>query len=335
MTPPTSGVELAQVNVARLRQPLDHPDIADFVAGLAPVNALADDSPGFVWRLQTEEGDATALRVFPDEQVIVNLSVWTSVDALRDFVYRSAHTPFLRRRAEWFERLVTPAVALWWVPRGHRPDVAEARDRLDFLAVHGVSSYAFGLRNPEPPLLVERQLPSAPEAKVLIRELDEELVRRYPEPGGTFFRLDDREVDDGRGTFLVARLDGQPVGCGALRVLEGEWPDRTAELKRMYVRPEGRGRRIGAAVLDGLLAEARRLGVRRVVLETGRRQLEALALYRRAGFEECGCWGGYARAPLSVCLGRSVADPSAAPPPANRSGSPAVPPGDTSRRGNP
>lgn len=306
MTPPAAGVELAQVNVARLRQPLDHPDIADFVAGLEPVNALADASPGFVWRLQTDEGDATALRVFPDDQVIVNLSVWTSMDALRDFVYRSAHTPFLRRRAEWFERMATPAVALWWVPTGHRPDVTEARDRLDFLALHGASPYAFGLRNPEPPLLLERQLPSAPEAAALIRQLDEELVRRYPEPDGTFFRLDDREVDEGRGAFLVARLDGQPVGCGAVRVLDGEWPQRTAELKRMYVHPDGRGRRIGAAVLDGLLAEARRLGVRKVVLETGRRQLEALALYERAGFEECGCWGQYSQASLSVCLGRSV-----------------------------
>jgi GNAT superfamily N-acetyltransferase len=235
------------------------------------------------------------------------MSVWTSVEALGDFVYRSAHTPFLRRRTDWFDRLDTPSVALWWVPAGHQPGVAEARARLDFLALHGPSPYAFGLRAPEPPLLFERQAPSAPEAASLISELDAELLRRYPEPGGTFFDLDDREVDEGRGAFFVVRLDGQPVGCGALRVLEGEWAERTAELKRMYVRPEGRGRRIGAAVLDGLLAEARRLGVRRVVLETGRRQHEALALYQRAGFQECPCWGGYALAPLSVCLGRSIA----------------------------
>jgi GNAT superfamily N-acetyltransferase len=238
--------------------------------------------------------------------MIVNLSVWTSVESLRDFVYRSAHTPFLRRRAEWFEHLDAPAVALWWVPAGHRPDIAEARARLDFLALHGPSPYAFGLRAPAPPLIFERQLPSAPEAAGLIAELDDELVRRYPEPGGTFFRLDDREVGEERGAFLVARLDGRPVGCGALRILEGEWPERTAELKRMYVRPGERGQRIGAAVLDGLLVEARLLGVRRVVLETGRRQQEALALYRRAGFEECGCWDGYAEAPLSVCLGRDI-----------------------------
>jgi GNAT superfamily N-acetyltransferase len=306
MTSPGPGVHLAQLNVGRLRQPLDHPDIADFVAGLAPVNALADASPGFVWRLQTEEGDATALRVFPDPQVIVNMSVWASVDALKDFMYRSAHTPFLRRRAEWFDRLDTPSVVLWWIPAGHQPDIGEARSRLDFLILHGPSPYAFGLRAPKPPLVLERRSPSEADAASLISDLDAELLQRYPEPGGTFFDLDDREVDDGRGTFLVARLDGRPVGCGALRVLEGEWPERTAELKRMYVRPDGRGRRIGAAVLDALLDDARRLGVRRVVLETGRRQHEALALYQRAGFAECPCWGAYAEGPLSVCLGRSV-----------------------------
>jgi Domain of unknown function (DUF3291) len=150
---PPAAVHLAQVNVARLRHPIDHPATAEFVAGLAPINAAADASPGFVWRLQTEDGDATALRVFPDPEIIVNLSVWTSVEALRAFVYRSDHTSFLRRRAEWFDRMDTPPVACWWVPAGHVPDVAEARTRLDFLAAHGPSPFAFGLRSVQPPLL--------------------------------------------------------------------------------------------------------------------------------------------------------------------------------------
>ena len=132
--------------MARLRHPIDHPATADFVAGLGPVNALADASPGFVWRLQTDEGDATALRVFPDPEVIVNVSVWTSVEALHDFVYRSGHTPFLRQRVAWFERLDSPAVALWWVPAGHQPDVAEARGRLEFLADNGPTPFAFRSR---------------------------------------------------------------------------------------------------------------------------------------------------------------------------------------------
>jgi len=150
VTPPAGGVELAQVNVARLRQPLDHPDTADFVAGLEPVNALADASPGFVWRLQTDEGDATALRVFPDDQVIVNLSVWTSVDALRDFVYRSAHTPFLRRRREWFQRPDEAHLVCWWVPAGHVPTVGEALDRLAAVRRDGASEGAFTLRDRRP-----------------------------------------------------------------------------------------------------------------------------------------------------------------------------------------
>ena len=239
--PSAPAVHLAQVNVARLRHPIDHPATAEFVAGLAPVNAVADSSPGFVWRLQTDDGDATALRVFPDPEVIVNLSVWTSVDALHAFVYRSDHRAFLRRRAEWFDRTTTPAVALWWVPAGHLPDVAEARDRLDFLADHGPTPYAFGLRTAEPPLLFDRTDLAHPDAAALIAELDRELLATYPEPGSTFFALTPDEVADGQGALLVGWLDGAAVACGALRVLRGEWPERTAELKRMYVRPSAAG----------------------------------------------------------------------------------------------
>ena len=301
-----TAVHLAQVNVARLRHPIDHPATADFVTGLAPVNAVADVSPGFVWRLQTEDGDATALRVFPDPEVIVNLSVWTSLEALRDFVYRSDHTPFLRRRAEWFDRMTTASVALWWVPAGRAPDVAEARDRLDFLTAHGATPYAFGLRAPEPPLVFERAGLGSAAAASLIAELDEELTAMYPEPGSRFPALDAEEVADGRGALLVGWLDGDAVACGALRVLRGEWPTPTAELKRMYVRPAARGRRIGAALVTELVAVARGLGVERVVLETGVRQEAALALYRGMGFRDMSSWGDYAGSPLSVCLTRPV-----------------------------
>ena len=112
---------LAQVNVAQLAAPLDSPQLADFVAALDPINALADDAPGFVWRLQTEDGDATAIRAFPDDRIIVNLSVWGSVEALADFVYRSDHAGVMRRRREWFEPMAV-YVTLWWVAGGSRPD---------------------------------------------------------------------------------------------------------------------------------------------------------------------------------------------------------------------
>jgi hypothetical protein len=109
------------------------------------VNALADRSPGFVWRLQTEDGDATAVRGFGDDRLIVNMSVWASVESLAEFVYRGAHVEVMRRRREWFERLRT-VMCLWWVPAGHLPSVAEAEERLAHLEVHGPTARAFSFR---------------------------------------------------------------------------------------------------------------------------------------------------------------------------------------------
>jgi heme-degrading monooxygenase HmoA len=142
---------LAQVNIARLRAPLDTPLLADFVAALTPINALADDSPGFVWRLQTENGDATTVRAFDDERILVNLSVWESLEALADFTYRSAHTAVMRRRREWFHPMQELYLALWWVPAGHQPSLDEARARLAHLDEHGATSAAFTFRAPFPP----------------------------------------------------------------------------------------------------------------------------------------------------------------------------------------
>jgi hypothetical protein len=141
---------LAQVNLATLRAPLDSPDLAGFVAQLEPVNALADQSPGFVWRLQTEDGDATAIRPFEDDRVIVNLSVWASLEALRTFVYASRHLDVMRQRRAWFHRMPDPFMALWWVPAGTIPTVAEAKDRLELLARRGPSAAAFTFRAPFP-----------------------------------------------------------------------------------------------------------------------------------------------------------------------------------------
>jgi heme-degrading monooxygenase HmoA len=144
-----TGFHLAQVNIARPLEPLDAPLLADFVAALEPVNALADTSPGFVWRLQTEDGDATAVRGFGDDRLIVNLSVWESLEALRAFAYSNAeHLAVLRRRREWFERRAEAAVALWWVPAGHRPSVAEAEERLAALRSAGPGPAAFTFRRP-------------------------------------------------------------------------------------------------------------------------------------------------------------------------------------------
>jgi hypothetical protein len=142
---------VAQVNIAQLRAPIDSPQLADFVALLEPINELADRSAGFVWRLQTEDGDATAIRAFDDDRIIVNMSVWESLDDLGTFVYATGHLELLRRRREWFDRLAESHLALWWVPAGTQPDVAESERRLTHLREHGPSSRAFTLREPYPP----------------------------------------------------------------------------------------------------------------------------------------------------------------------------------------
>jgi hypothetical protein len=137
-----SNFELAQLNVSRLKAPLDSPILADFVANLDRINLLADAADGFRWRLQTDAGDATSLRPFGDD-VIVNMSVWRDVDALIQFVYNSAHVGIMKRRREWFAHASEASAVLWWVPSGHRPLLAEAADRLERLRRHGPSATAF------------------------------------------------------------------------------------------------------------------------------------------------------------------------------------------------
>jgi len=142
---------LAQLNIGRLRVPVDDPATADFMANLDPINALAEATPGFVWRLQTEEGNATAIRAFPrDDLMIINMSVWESIETLADFVYRSAHTPFLRRRSGWFERLDEVYLVLRWIPAGTVPTIGEALARLGHLRAFGPTAEAFTFRQPYP-----------------------------------------------------------------------------------------------------------------------------------------------------------------------------------------
>jgi hypothetical protein len=127
--------------------------VAEFMEALDAVNALADASPGFVWRFQTPAGNATAERPFPDDLILINLSTWSSIDAVSDFVYRTVHAEYLRRRREWFERFEDVAVVLWWVPAGHRPSIDEAIGRLDALRNDGPTAQAFTFhRRFDPPL---------------------------------------------------------------------------------------------------------------------------------------------------------------------------------------
>jgi Domain of unknown function (DUF3291) len=156
--------QLAQVNIGRIRGPMDSEVMAEFAAALDPVNAIADAAPGFVWRLQDDDGNATSIHVFDDDRMLINMSVWASLDALADFVMRTEHRDYLRRRREWFERIEQPFVALWWVPAGHLPTPAEAKERVDHLAEHGPTPHAFSFRQafPPPGLPVEADVAGRP-----------------------------------------------------------------------------------------------------------------------------------------------------------------------------
>jgi len=145
-----SAYELAQLNIGIIRGPMDSPIMAEFAANLDRVNAVADESPGFVWRLQTEEGNATAIRPFENENLLLNMSVWRDVESLNRFVYRSAHIEIMRRRREWFERMTEAYMVLWWVVKGHRPTVEEAMGKLERLRREGPSAEAFTFRDAFP-----------------------------------------------------------------------------------------------------------------------------------------------------------------------------------------
>jgi hypothetical protein len=147
----TSSMHLAQVNIARMKGPLESEVMAGFVARLDEINALADRSPGFVWRLQTGEGNATYLRPYGDDRILFNLSVWESIEHLRAYVYRSAHVEVLRDRYEWFSRFERAYLALWWIPAGRRPSVDEAKKRLGHLDQHGPTPFAFTFKVTFPP----------------------------------------------------------------------------------------------------------------------------------------------------------------------------------------
>lgn len=139
----TTAYHLAQLNVAHALAPLDTPLLADFMAALDDINALAEASPGFVWRLQSDSGNATDVRHGDDPLFIVNMSVWQSAESLFDFVYRTAHTKVMARRREWFARPQAAFQVLFWIPAGTAPTVDEAMARLAHLQAHGPTPHAF------------------------------------------------------------------------------------------------------------------------------------------------------------------------------------------------
>jgi len=138
-----TNVHLAQINIGRIKAPFDDPSMSGFVSRLDEINALADRSPGFVWRLQTAAGNATELRPYDDDRIAINMSVWESLEHLRAYVYSSAHAEVLRQRRDWFEKFDRVFLALWWIPAGHIPSIDEAKARLASLEESGPTPFAF------------------------------------------------------------------------------------------------------------------------------------------------------------------------------------------------
>lgn len=134
---------LAQINIGRILAPMDSPTMAGFRERLDEINALADGYPGFVWRLQEADGNATSLRPYEDEWLLINMSVWESIETLREYTYETAHAEVMRGRRQWFEPHTEMYYAMWWVPEGHIPTIEEAQERLGYMQANGESEYAF------------------------------------------------------------------------------------------------------------------------------------------------------------------------------------------------
>jgi GNAT superfamily N-acetyltransferase/heme-degrading monooxygenase HmoA len=294
-------VQLAQFNVGTLKAPIDHPDTAEFADALATVNALAEASEGFVWRLQDDAGNATGIAAYDDPNTIVNMSLWESPEALRAFAFSGLHRDFLRRRGEWFQAGASGAVN-WWVPAAAQPTVEDAKRRLAFLRMFGPSPHAFGFGSTPPSLVVLRRGMHHPDVPPMIDRLNHELISTEPEGGICHITLDPTEVEGDSGAFFVAYLDGVPSACGAYRRIGPS----TAEVKRMWAHPDRRGSRLGAAVLDTIEAFALRDGHTELKLETGEHLEAAVGLYRKYGFSQCEPWGDYVDSPMSYCMSKQL-----------------------------
>lgn len=159
---------LAQVNIARTIAPLDDPLMRGFVEQLDPINRLAERSPGFVWRLQTDDGDATSIQLFDDPRIIVNLSLWASYEALKNYVYSGDHLTVLKAKKSWMEKLDTPSLALWWLPVGELPTALDAKHRLEALAKNGSTATVFTFARPYPAPHAFAQEPGAVDVQTAV-----------------------------------------------------------------------------------------------------------------------------------------------------------------------
>jgi ribosomal protein S18 acetylase RimI-like enzyme len=274
---------LAQLNIATLRHPLDDPRIAEFVEALPAVNGAGEQSAGFVWRLQSDAGDATDIRVFDDPLMIVNLTVWTSVDDLKAFAFKGLHRDYFRRRAEWFVEGST-RTALWWLPVPQLPTTDDAKRRLEFIEAFGASPYAFRMGQNHPALVTHRVAP------------DDARVQRLR------LQLSDQHDLDVGGPLavVVGEIDDVAETFGSYRQLD----EATAYIDRIHVSRSARGMRLGAAIVAELEAEAAAAGLRCLCLHTVPAQV---APYEKFGFRQQSCNHDTAGSPRSICLEKTLA----------------------------
>ncbi|MEY2581258.1 MAG: hypothetical protein QOE09_1107 [Ilumatobacteraceae bacterium] len=273
---------LAQLNVATLRYPIDDPRAADFVEALPAVNGAGEVSPGYVWRLQSDGGDATDIRVFDDPLIIVNLTVWESLDALKAFAFRGLHRGYLRRRAEWFVEEST-RTALWWLPTTQLPTTGDAKRRLAFIEAFGPSPYAFRLGQDHPQLVTENATIDDPRIRRLMAHVDDEV---------------EQVVGDIEGA-VVAELADVAEAFGTYRRVDAA----TGHIDRIHVSRSARGMRLGAAIVAELEAAAACAGVQRLCLHTFPAQREP---YEGFGFVQRPCNHETAGSPRSLCLEKTL-----------------------------
>lgn len=142
--------QLAQINIALMKAPIDDPIMSEFAAALNEVNLIADRSPGFIWRLQTSSGNATDIRAYPDPKMLINVSVWQTIEQLKVYVYHTLHGDFFVRRRQWFEEYSGEHFGMWWIPADHLPTVEEGKAKLKYLERHGDSPECFTFAKPYP-----------------------------------------------------------------------------------------------------------------------------------------------------------------------------------------
>ena len=274
---------LVQLNVATLQHPLDDPRTAEFIEALPAVNGAGEQSPGFVWRLQSDGGDATDIKVFDDPLMIVNLTVWESVDALKAFAFRGLHRDYLRRRTEWFVEGST-RTALWWLPAGQLPTTDDARRRLGFIEAFGSSPYAFRMGQNHPTLITDRVEPDDPRLRQMMLQVD---IARDQVAG---------HIE----AAVVGELDDVAEAFGTYRRVDEE----TAHIDRIHVSRSARGVRLGAAIVAELEAAAATAGMKRLCLHTGPTQLVP---YEKFGFHVRPCDHDNIASSRSLCMEKTLA----------------------------